>query len=81
MKLIDMKRLPVWDLAADDAVLAMWFTGTHTREAIELAEAWGFKVRTMKGFTWVKFNHWQSSTSTKRFRLVEWRTFTTSSTC
>lgn len=56
MKLIDMKRLPVWDLAADDAVLAMWFTGTHTREDIELAEAWGFKVRTMKGFTWVKFN-------------------------
>lgn len=38
MKLIDMKRLPVWDLAADDAVLAMWFTGTHTREAIELAK-------------------------------------------
>ena len=34
MKLIDMKRLPVW----------------------ELAEAWGFRVRTMKGFTWVKFN-------------------------
>ncbi|WP_242013499.1 MT-A70 family methyltransferase, partial [Enterobacter hormaechei] len=56
MKLIDMKRLPVWDLAADDAVLAMWFTGTHTREAIELVEAWGFKIRTMKGFTWVKFN-------------------------
>ena len=56
MKLIDMKRLPVWELAADNAVLAMWFTGTHTREAIELAEAWGFKVRTMKGFTWVKLN-------------------------
>lgn len=34
MKLIDMKRLAVWDLAAEDAVLAMWFTGTHTREAI-----------------------------------------------
>ncbi|MDE9618280.1 MT-A70 family methyltransferase [Citrobacter portucalensis] len=56
MKLIDIKRLPVWELAAEDSVLAMWFTGTHTREAIELAEAWGFKVRTMKGFTWVKFN-------------------------
>lgn len=56
MKLIDIKRLPVWELAAEDAVLAMWFTGTHTREAIALAEAWGFKVRTMKGFTWVKFN-------------------------
>jgi len=56
MKLIDIKRLPVWELAAEDAVLAMWFTGTHTREAIARAEAWGFKVRTMKGFTWVKFN-------------------------
>ena len=42
MKLIDIKRLPVWELAAEDAVLAMWFTGTHTREAIALAEAWGF---------------------------------------
>ncbi|HDD9043199.1 TPA: DNA methyltransferase [Escherichia coli] len=56
MKLTDMKRLPVWELAEDDAVLAMWFTGTHSREAIELAEAWGFTVRTMKGFTWVKLN-------------------------
>ena len=56
MKLIDIKRLPVWELAAEDSVLAMLFTGTHTREAIELVEAWGFKVRTMKGFTWVKFN-------------------------
>ena len=36
MKLIDMKRLPVWDLAADDAVLAMWFTGTHTLSLIHI---------------------------------------------
>lgn len=78
MKLIDMKRLPVWDLAADDAVLAMWFTGTHTREAIELAEAWGFKVRTMKGFTWLSSIHWQSSILTKHFRQAVWRIFTTS---
>jgi len=56
MKLEDIKRLPVWSLAAEDAVLAMWYTGTHSREAIELAEAWGFSVRTMKGFTWVKLN-------------------------
>lgn len=56
MKLIDIKRLPVWELAAENAVLAMWYTGTHNQEAIELAEAWGFTVRTMKGFTWVKLN-------------------------
>ena len=56
MKLIDIKRLAVWDLAAENSVLAMWYTGTHNQEAIELAEAWGFAVRTMKGFTWVKLN-------------------------
>ncbi|KLU41913.1 hypothetical protein AM504_01800 [Klebsiella michiganensis] len=37
MSLLDMKRLPVWELAADNAVLAMWYTGTHNQEAIELA--------------------------------------------
>lgn len=56
MRLTDLKRLPVWELAAENAVLAMWYTGTHNQEAIELAEAWGFTVRTMKGFTWVKLN-------------------------
>lgn len=61
MTLEDMKRLPVWSIAADDAVLCMWFTGTHVDEAKELAKAWGFEVRTMKGLTWVKFNElaWQ----------------------
>lgn len=56
MTMAQLKRLPVWDMAADDAVLAMWYTGTHTEEAIELAEAWGFRIRTMKAFTWVKLN-------------------------
>lgn len=56
MKVEDMKRLPIWDLAADNAVLAMWYTSTHVEEARELAKAWGFDVRTMKGLTWVKLN-------------------------
>jgi len=56
MSITDLKRLPVWDLADENAVLAMWYTGTHNEEARALAEAWGFTIRTMKGFTWVKFN-------------------------
>ncbi|OMP92729.1 MT-A70 family methyltransferase [Raoultella terrigena] len=56
MSLTELKRIPVWDMADENAVLAMWYTGTHNQEAIELAEAWGFTVRTMKGFTWVKLN-------------------------
>lgn len=56
MKLEDIKRLPVWDVTDEDAVLAMWYTGTHVREAMDVAEAWGFQVRQMFLFTWVKMN-------------------------
>lgn len=66
MKLEDIKRIPVWEVAAKDAVLAMWYTGTHTEEAIELAQAWGFRVRTMKGFTCVKLNQYAE----RRFNMA-----------
>ncbi len=56
MNLTDLKRLPVWDLAADDAVLAMWWVPPMPLEAIQLAEAWGFKVKNMCLFTWHKLN-------------------------
>ncbi|MCI1676594.1 MAG: MT-A70 family methyltransferase [Ewingella americana] len=56
MTLNDLMRLPVWSIAAENSVLAMWYTGTHNAEAVKLAKAWGFQVRTMKGFTWVKLN-------------------------
>ncbi|UKL14848.1 DNA methyltransferase [Erwinia phage Gungnir39] len=56
MSITDLKRLPVWNLAADDSVLAMWYTGNHVKEAIALADAWGFTIKTMKGFTWIKLN-------------------------
>ncbi len=52
MSLLDMKRLPVWELAADNAVLAMWYTGTHNRGGDRAGRGLGgFTVRTMKGFT------------------------------
>ena len=47
MSITDLKRLPVWDLAADDAILAMWWVPPMPLEAIQLAEAWGFKVKNM----------------------------------
>jgi N6-adenosine-specific RNA methylase IME4 len=43
MSMEELKRLPIWEVAADNAVLAMWYTGTHNREAVELAESWGFR--------------------------------------
>lgn len=56
MNIRDIKQIPVWDVAAEDSVLVMWYTSTHVEEAIALADAWGFEVRTMKAFTWVKLN-------------------------
>ncbi len=56
MNLTDIKRLPVWELASDNSVLVMWYTGTHVEEARAVAEAWGFDVRQMFLFTWIKFN-------------------------
>ncbi|ECK7391383.1 DNA methyltransferase [Salmonella enterica subsp. enterica] len=58
LSLTELQRLPVWSLADENAVLAMWYTGTHVSEAIALAEAWEFRVRTMKAFTWVKLNQY-----------------------
>ncbi|MCD9775834.1 DNA methyltransferase [Klebsiella variicola subsp. variicola] len=56
MTITDLKRLPVWELAADDAVLVMWWVPPMPLEAIELAEAWGFRVKNMCLFTWAKLN-------------------------
>lgn len=51
-----LTRLPIEKIASDNSVLCMWYTGNFVREAYELAEAWGFKVRTGFGFVWVKLN-------------------------
>lgn len=46
--------LPVSAIAADDCALFMWWVGSQPREALDVVEAWGFKLKTMTGFTWVK---------------------------
>ncbi|EBV2370712.1 hypothetical protein MST75_001454 [Salmonella enterica] len=56
LSITELKRLPVWDLAADDSVLAMWWVPPMPLEAIELAQAWGFTVKNMCLFTWAKLN-------------------------
>ena len=46
--------LPIGDIAAPDCLLAMWHVGAMPREALAVVDAWGFKLKTMKGFTWHK---------------------------
>lgn len=43
MTIPEIKALPVADIAADTAILQMWFTAAFGREAYEVCEAWGFK--------------------------------------
>ncbi|MEV1116156.1 MT-A70 family methyltransferase [Actinosynnema sp. NPDC049800] len=53
MSLKDIKVMPVGDLAAPDAHLWLWVTNATLREGYDVAEAWGFTVRSP--LTWIKF--------------------------
>jgi N6-adenosine-specific RNA methylase IME4 len=41
-------------LALPDCLLAMWWVPPMPTEALALVNAWGFQLKTMKGFTWHK---------------------------
>jgi N6-adenosine-specific RNA methylase IME4 len=53
MKLPDLMKLPVADIAMDDAAMFIWVVQPMLPEALGLIEAWGFKFRTV-AFCWVK---------------------------
>ncbi len=52
MALAEIKALPVQDLAATNAIVWLWTTNAHLRQAFEVVEAWGFETKTI--LTWVK---------------------------
>jgi N6-adenosine-specific RNA methylase IME4 len=53
MTLEQIASLPVSDLATEDAHLWLWATNGSLRHGYDIAEAWGFQVRSP--LTWVKF--------------------------
>lgn len=56
MCLDDIKKLPIQSIADDHCLLIMWYVGSMAKEAIELCEAWGFRLVTTSGFVWNKTN-------------------------
>jgi N6-adenosine-specific RNA methylase IME4 len=50
----DLCKLPIQNITADDSVLFSWWVGAMPEEALMVMKAWGFKLKTMTGFTWVK---------------------------
>lgn len=53
MSLDRIKAMPVQDLAEPDAHLWLWVTNATLRDGYDVAEAWGFTVRSP--LTWIKF--------------------------
>lgn len=53
MSLKELKALAVEEIADDDCLLIMWTVSSHVLQAFELAEAWGFKFKSL-GFVWEK---------------------------
>ena len=52
----ELKKLPVENIAKDDALLFMWSTNPHLDQAISLGKAWGFEYKTV-AFVWNKMKH------------------------
>lgn len=54
MSVQDICNLPINSITDDDCILFMWWVASQPKEAIRVAESWGFTVKTMQGFNWVK---------------------------
>jgi N6-adenosine-specific RNA methylase IME4 len=56
LKLDELKKLRVLDIAGEDSLLFMWATGPFLDQAIDLGGMWGFTFRTVI-FVWNKMVH------------------------
>lgn len=56
VKIKDLKKMPVYEIAKDDCLLFMWVTNPHLAQGIELGKAWGFEYKTI-AFVWDKMVH------------------------
>lgn len=56
----DICDLPVATIADDNCILFMWWVASQPQEALDVVKSWGFELKTMTGFTWVKkTKHWK----------------------
>jgi len=53
MNVEDICKLPIKDIAADNAMLFLWATYPNLLDALKVMKAWKFKYKTV-AFTWVK---------------------------
>jgi len=56
------------EISADECLLAMWHVPPMPAEALKVVAAWGFTLKTMKGFTWHKL----TKTGKNHFGMGNW---------
>ena len=56
LKIKELKKIPIYEIAEDDCLLFMWVTNPHLAQGIELGQAWGFEYKTV-AFVWDKMVH------------------------
>lgn len=56
LKLKELKKIPLLEIANDDCLLFMWVTNPHLAQGIDLGLSWGFEYRTV-AFVWDKMIH------------------------
>ena len=54
MTVDEMSKLNINELCDDNCVLFMWWVASQPESALKLVKSWGFTVKTMTGFNWVK---------------------------
>ena len=54
MSVDDISKLPINNLSSTDSILYMWWVASQPKEALKVVESWGFEIKTMVGFNWVK---------------------------
>lgn len=56
VKTVDLKKIPILEIANEDCLLFMWTTSPHLAQALDLGKAWGFDYKTV-AFVWDKLSH------------------------
>jgi N6-adenosine-specific RNA methylase IME4 len=50
----EILALPVKNITAENAILFLWWASSQPEEALKIVNAWGFTVKNMNGFVWIK---------------------------
>lgn len=54
MTVDEICELPINSITSDNAILFMWWVGSQPEEALKVVKSWGFILKTMTGFVWIK---------------------------